>query len=84
MFGGCVSRDPPDIEDILKLNPKIHRYANAQPSVVTKEVGLLAQAAFVHFENPVTFCRGVGRFKQIVTISVDCGSVVKFRFEKLK
>ena len=38
MTGGCLSRDPPDIEDILKLNPKFHRYANAKPSVVTKKV----------------------------------------------
>ena len=33
----CVSRDPPDIENLLGLNPRIKPYANAVPSVVTKK-----------------------------------------------
>ena len=34
----CVSRDPPDIENLLGLNPRIKPYASAVPSVVTKKV----------------------------------------------
>jgi dihydropyrimidine dehydrogenase (NADP+) len=32
-----VSRDTPDIENLMKLNPVIKPYANAVPSVVTKK-----------------------------------------------
>ena len=35
---GSLTRDPPDIESLLALNPKIKPYANAVPSVVTKKV----------------------------------------------
>ena len=34
-----VSKEPVDIENLLKLNPKIKPYANAVPSAVTKKVG---------------------------------------------
>jgi hypothetical protein len=32
-----VSKDPPDIENLLALNPRIKPWANAVPSVVTKK-----------------------------------------------
>ena len=35
-----VSKEPVDIENLLKLNPKIKPYANAVPSAVTKKVRL--------------------------------------------
>ena len=38
-FGNCVSKDPPDIEDLLSLNPRTPKYANAVSSAVTKKVG---------------------------------------------
>ena len=34
----ALTRDPPDIESLLALNPKIKPFANAVPSVVTKKV----------------------------------------------
>ena len=34
-----VSKEPPDIENLLKLNPRIKPHANAVPSAVTKKVG---------------------------------------------
>ena len=33
-----VSKEPVDIENLLKLNPRIKPHANAVPSVVTKKV----------------------------------------------
>ena len=33
-----VSREPVDIENLLKLNPRIKPHANAVPSIVTKKV----------------------------------------------
>jgi hypothetical protein len=33
-----VSQEPPDIENLLRLNPKVPHYANAVPSAVTKKV----------------------------------------------
>ena len=33
-----VSKEPPDIENLLKLNPRIKPHANAVPSAVTKKV----------------------------------------------
>lgn len=33
-----VSKEPVDIENLLKLNPKIKPYTNAVPSAVTKKV----------------------------------------------
>lgn len=33
-----VSFDPPDIENLLSLNPRVKKYANAVPSKVTKVV----------------------------------------------
>ena len=35
---GMVSKDPPDIENLLALNPRVKPYANAVPSVITKKV----------------------------------------------
>lgn len=32
-----VSKDPPDIESLLSLNPRTKPFANAVPSVVTKK-----------------------------------------------
>jgi hypothetical protein len=34
----AVSQEPPDIENLLRLNPKVNPYANAVPSAVTKKV----------------------------------------------
>jgi hypothetical protein len=34
----AVSHEPPDIENLLLLNPKVQPYANAVPSAVTKKV----------------------------------------------
>ena len=33
-----VSKEPVDIENLLKLNPRVKTHANAVPSVVTKKV----------------------------------------------
>ena len=33
-----VSKEPVDIENLLKLNPRIKPHANAVPSAVTKKV----------------------------------------------
>ena len=33
-----ISKDPPDIENLLSLNPRTKPFANAVPSVVTKKV----------------------------------------------
>lgn len=33
-----VSKEPVDIENLLKLNPRIKSHANAVPSAVTKKV----------------------------------------------
>ena len=33
-----VSFDPPDIENLLSLNPRVTKFANAVPSSVTKVV----------------------------------------------
>ena len=33
-----VSKEPVDIENLLKLNPRVNTHANAVPSVVTKKV----------------------------------------------
>ena len=33
-----VSQEPVDIENLLKLNPRIKPHANAVPSIVTKKV----------------------------------------------
>ena len=33
-----VSKEPVDIENLLKLNPRVKPHANAVPSVVTKKV----------------------------------------------
>ena len=35
-----VSKEPVDIENLLKLNPRIKPHANAVPSAVTKKVKL--------------------------------------------
>ncbi len=37
-FVYAVSHEPPDIENLLRLNPKVQPYANAVPSAVTKKV----------------------------------------------
>ena len=36
--GGWVSKDTPDIENLLALNPRTKPYANAVPSAITKKV----------------------------------------------
>ena len=33
-----VSHEPPDIENLMKLNPRIKPFTNAVPSAVTKKV----------------------------------------------
>ena len=33
----CLTKDPPDIENLLALNPRVKSHANALPSVVTKK-----------------------------------------------
>ena len=33
----CLTKDPPDIENLLALNPRVKNYANAVPTVVTKK-----------------------------------------------
>ena len=33
-----LTQDPPDIENLLALNPKIKPYVNVVPTVVTKKV----------------------------------------------
>ena len=33
----CFTKDPPDIESLLALNPRVKKHANAVPSVVTKK-----------------------------------------------
>ena len=32
-----LTKDPPDIENLLALNPRVKRHANAIPTVVTKK-----------------------------------------------
>lgn len=46
-----VSHEPPDIENLMKLNPKIKPFTNAVPSAVTKKVsrGLLEKHLFSIF-----------------------------------
>ena len=46
-----VSHEPPDIENLMKLNPKIKPFTNAVPSAVTKKVsrGLLKKHSFSIF-----------------------------------
>ena len=34
---GCLTRDPPDIENLLALNPRTKPFANAVPSAVTRK-----------------------------------------------
>ena len=38
-----VSKEPPDIENLLKLNPRIKSHANAVPSAVTKKVNKIVK-----------------------------------------
>jgi hypothetical protein len=45
-----VSREPPDIENLLKLNPRIKPFANAVPSAVTKKV-ILQTVMFFTFNS---------------------------------
>ena len=45
--GGWVSYDPPDIENLLALNPRTKPHANAVPSAVTKKVSVAAAAHIV-------------------------------------
>ena len=33
----CFTKDPPDIENLLALNPRVTNYANAVPTVLTKK-----------------------------------------------
>ena len=33
----CFTKDPPDIENLLSLNPRVKHHANAVPTVVTKK-----------------------------------------------
>ena len=33
----CYTKDPPDIENLLALNPRVKSHANAVPTVVTKK-----------------------------------------------
>ena len=33
----CLTKDPPDIENLLALNPRVKSYANAVPTVLTKK-----------------------------------------------
>ena len=33
----CLTKDPPDIENLLALNPRVKSHANAIPSVITKK-----------------------------------------------
>ena len=33
----CLTKDPPDIENLLALNPRVKSHANAVPSVITKK-----------------------------------------------
>ena len=33
----CLPKDPPDIENLLALNPRVKSHANAVPTVVTKK-----------------------------------------------
>ena len=33
----CLTKDPPDIENLLALNPRVKSHANAVPTVVTKK-----------------------------------------------
>ena len=37
-----MSHEPPDIENLMKLNPRIKPFTNAVPSAVTKKVTLFA------------------------------------------
>ena len=41
-----VSKEPVDIENLLKLNPKIKPFANAVPSAVTKKVNQIKALNF--------------------------------------
>ena len=33
----CLTKDPPDIENLLALNPRVKNHANAVPTVITKK-----------------------------------------------
>ena len=33
----CFTKDPPDIENLLALNPRVKTHANAVPTVLTKK-----------------------------------------------
>jgi hypothetical protein len=35
-----VSQEPPDIENLLRFNPKVTNFANAVPSAATKKVSI--------------------------------------------
>ena len=57
-----VSKEPVDIENLLKLNPKIKPYANAVPSAVTKKVRLELTSGLIEnksFDIPFSFWAAV-------------------------
>ena len=44
-----VSHEPPDIENLMKLNPRIKPFTNAVPSAVTKKVSSVGnQSNVIH------------------------------------
>ena len=43
-----VSKEPPDIENLLKLNPRIKPHANAVPSAVTKKVSVISNSKHIN------------------------------------
>ena len=52
-----VSKEPVDIENLLKLNPKIKPYTNAVPSAVTKKVR--SRETFFESDNNLSVERNI-------------------------
>ena len=50
-----VSKEPVDIENLLKLNPKIKPFANAVPSAVTKKVNQIKALNFKYVSYDTNF-----------------------------
>ena len=53
-----VSQEPVDIENLLKLNPRIKPHANAVPSIVTKKVSaqLCPGCPWISLHVNIVFC----------------------------
>ena len=72
-----VSHEPPDIENLMKLNPKIKPFTNAVPSAVTKKVsrGLLEKHSFPIFVGKSQTKTSFRKYcTKLWNSSIKCGS----------